>query len=101
VGRHRGVLTEEVVVRERGRGRHHLGARHVDARVGLFLDGDEDILDLIGRLGAVDRRIDNGVVHKQHVFLRAPVPRLRVGGELSVEAMVGPERVHQRGLVVG
>ena len=65
--RHRGVLAEEIVVRDRRRGRHHLGARHVDAGVGLLLDGDEHVLDLVGRLGAVDRRIDDGVVHEQDV----------------------------------
>ena len=86
---------------ERGRRRHHLGAGHVDAGVGLLLNGDEHVLDLVGGLGAVDRRIDDGVVHEQHVFLRAPIPGLGVAGELSIELMVGSERVHQRGLVVG
>ena len=32
------------------------------------------VLDLVGRLVAVDRRIDDGVVHEQHVVLRALVP---------------------------
>jgi len=83
------------------RRRHHLGAGHVDAGVGLLLDGDEDILDLIGRLGTVDRRVDDGVIHEQHVVLGAPMPALRISRELVVESVVGPERVHQRRLVVG
>ena len=53
-----------------------------------------------GRLHAVDRRIDDGVVHEQHVVLRARVPVRGVAGELLVERGVGAERVHQRGLVV-
>ena len=57
-------------------------------------------LDLFGRLGAVDRRVDDGVVHEQHVVLGAPVPVHRVAGELVVEGVVGAERIHQRRLVV-
>ena len=101
VDRHGGVLAEEIVMGQRRGGRHHLGARHVDAGIGLLLDGDEHVLDLVGGARAVDRRIDDGVVHEQHVLLRAPVPGLGVVGELSVERVIGPERVHQRGLVVG
>ena len=41
------VLAEEVVVGERRVGGHHLGARDVDAGVGLLLDGDVDVLDLL------------------------------------------------------
>ena len=100
VQRHRGVLTEKIVMRQRRRGRHHLGAGNIDAGVGFFLDGDEDVLDLIDGLGAIDRRIDDGMVHEQHVLLRAPVPGLRVVGELAVEIVIGAERVHQRRLVV-
>ena len=40
------------------------------------------------------------MVHEQDVVLRAPVPVLRVVGELVVEIVVGAERVHQRRLVV-
>ena len=100
VQRHGGVLAEEIVMRQRRRGRHHLGAGHIDAGIGVFLDGDVDVLDLIDRLGAIDRRIDDGVIHEQHVLLRAPVPGLRVVGELAVEIVIGAERVHQRRLVV-
>ena len=101
VDRHRRVLAEEIVVRQRRRGRDHLGAGDIDAGVGLLLDGDEDVLHLVGGAGAVDRRIDDGVVHEQDVFLRAAIPALRVVGELSVELVIGAERVHQRRLVVG
>ena len=98
--RHRGVLAEEIIVRERRGGRHHLGAGDVDAGVGVLLDGDEHVLDLVGGLGAVDRRIDDGVVHEQDVFLRAGVPGLGVAGEAAVKFVIGAERVHQRGFVV-
>ena len=100
VQRHGGVLAEEIIVRERRRGRHHLGAGHVNAGVGVFLDGDVDVLDLIHRFGAIHRRIDDGVIHEQHVFLGAPVPGLGVLGELAIEIVIGAERVHQRRLVV-
>ena len=100
VQRHGGVLAEKIIMRQRRRGRHHLGAGNINSGVGVFLDGDVDVLDLIGRLGAIDRRIDDGVVHEQHVLLRAPVPGLRVAGELAVEIVIGAERVHQRRLVV-
>ncbi len=88
-------------MRERRRGRDHLGAGDIDAGVGLLLDGDEHVLDLIGGALAVDRRVDDGVIHEQDVFLRTPVPALGVLGELSVELVIGAERVHQRRLVVG
>ncbi len=99
-GRGRRVLTEEIVMRERRRGRHHLGARHDHAGVGLLLDRDIDVLDLVGRPPAIDRRVHDRVVHEQDVLLRALVPSLRVGGELAVIVGVGAERVHQRRLVV-
>ncbi len=85
---------------ERGRRRHYLGAGHIDAGIGLLLNGDEHVFDLVGSLGAVQRRIDDRVVHEQHVFLRAPIPGLGVAGELSIELVVGSERVHQGGFVV-
>ena len=99
-GRRRRVLTEEIVMRERRRGRHHFGARHDHARVGLLLDRDIDVLDFVGRPPAIDRRIHDRVVHEQDVLLRALVPSLRVRGELAVIVGVGAERVHQRRLVV-
>ena len=101
VQRHGGILAEEIIVRQRRRRRHHLGAGYIDPGVGVLLDGDEDVLDLIHGLGAIDRRIDDGVVHEQHVLLRAPVPGLRVAGELAVEIVIGAERIHQRRLVIG
>ncbi len=76
VDRHRRVLAEEIVVRQRRRGRDHLGAGDIDAGVGLLLDGDEDVLHLVGGTGAVDRRVHDRVVHEQDVFLRAAVPAL-------------------------
>ncbi len=82
------------------RRRHHLGAGHHDAGVGFLLDADEHVLHLVGRLHAVDRRIDDGVVHEQHVVLRARVPVPCVVGETLVEGGIGAERVHQRSLVV-
>src|SRR5262249_57571190 len=96
-----GIVGGETVVGEGGGGRNHFGAGDVDAGVGLLLNGDEYVFDLIRREGAVDRRIDDRVVHEQHVFLCAPIPRPRVRRELAVEAMIGPERVHERGLVIG
>ena len=95
------VLTEEVIMGERRVGGHHLGARDVDARVRLFLDGDVDILDLLDRLVAVDRRIDEGVVEIEHRLLRSLVPGARVVGELSIELGIGTERIEECGLVVG
>ena len=87
-------------MRDRRRGRDHLGARHVAAGVGLLLDRDEHVAHLLGRLVAVDRRIDDGVVHEQDIVLRAAVPGLRVVGELFVEIVLHAERIHQRRLVV-
>ena len=87
-------------MRERRGRRHHFGAGDIDAGVGVFLNGDEHVLDLVHRLRAVDRRIDDGVIHEQHVLLRAAVPSLGVVGELAVEIVVGAERVHQRRLVI-
>jgi hypothetical protein len=100
VQRHGGILTEKIIVRERRRSRDHLGAGHINAGIGVFLNGDEHVLDLIDGPGAVDRRIDDGVVHEQHVLLRAPVPGLRVLRELAIEIEIGAECIHQRRLVV-
>jgi hypothetical protein len=57
-------------------------APHVDAGVGLLLDGDVDVLDLLDRLVAVDRRIDQGVVEIEHRLLPALVPGAGVAGNL-------------------
>ena len=95
------VLAEEIVMGQRRVGGHHLGAGDVDAGVGLLLDGDVDVLDLLDRLVAVDRRIDEGVVEIEHGLLRALVPGARVVGELAVELGIGAERVEECGLVVG
>ena len=65
---------------DRGRGRDHLGTRDDDAAVGLLLHRDKDVLYLLGRLVPVDRRIDDGVVHERHRFLRPLVPGARVAG---------------------
>ena len=85
---------------EGSRRRDHLGAGHGDAGVGFLLDGDEDVLYFVRRLHAVDRRIDDGVVHEEHVVLRARVPAFRILSELLVHREIGAERVHQRRLVV-
>ena len=95
------VLAEEVVVRERRVGRHHLGAGDVDAGIRLLLDGDVDVLHLLGRLGAVDGRIDERVVDVQHGLLAAHVPGAGIVGELAVELGVGAQRVEEGRLVVG
>ena len=101
VDRHRRVLAEEIVLRQRRRGRDHFRAGDIDAGVGLLLDGDEYVLHLVGGARAIDRRVHDRVVHEQDVFLRAAIPALRVLGKFSVELVVGAERVHQRRLVVG
>ena len=88
-------------MREGRRGRHDLGAGDIDAGIGLLLNGDEHVFDLIRRLGAIDRGIDDGMIHEQHVLLGTAIPGTRIGREPAVEAVIGPERVHQRGLVVG
>ena len=62
-------------MRQRRIGGDHLGAGDVDAGVGLLLDGDVDVLDLLDRLVAVDRRIDQRVIEKQHRFLRRACAR--------------------------
>ena len=85
---------------QRRRRRHHLGAGDINPGIGVFLDGDVDVFHLIGGLGAIHRRIDDGVVHEQHVLLGAFVPSLGVAGELAVKIEIGAERVHQRRLVV-
>ena len=63
------VLAKKIVMGQRRIGRDHFGARNIDTGVGLFLDGDVDILDLFGRLVAVDRWIDQCVVEIEHRFL--------------------------------
>ena len=75
VGRHRRVLAEEIVMGERGCRGDDFSTGHVDAGVGLLLNCDEHVLDLIGRFGPVDRGIDDRVVHEQDVFLCSPIPR--------------------------
>ena len=88
-------------MRKRRVGGDDLGAGDVDAGVGLLLDGDVDVLHLLDRFVAVDRRIDEGVVEEQHRFLAALVPGAGVVGELAIELGIGAERVDERGLVVG
>ena len=100
VGRGRRVLAEKIVVGDRRRGRDDLGAGHDHAGIGFLLDRDVDVLDLAGRAPAIDRRVDDRVVHEQHRFLRPLVPGARIAGELAVILGVGAERVHQRRLVV-
>ena len=95
------ILAEEIVIGQRRIGGDDLGAGHIDAGVGLLLDGDIDVLDLFDRLVAVDRRIDQRVVEEQHGFLAALVPGARIVGELAVELGIGAERVEERRLVIG
>jgi hypothetical protein len=89
------VLAEEIILRERGIGRHHFGAGNIDAGVGLFLNGDVDVLDLFDRLVAVDRWIDQCVIEKKHRLLAALVPGPRIVGELAVEVGIGAERIEE------
>ena len=88
-------------MRQRRIGGHHLGARDVDAGVGLLLDGDVDVLHLLDRLVAIDRRIDQGMIEEQHRLLAALVPSAGIVGELAVEVGIGAERVDEGRLVVG
>ena len=96
----RHVLAEEIVMRQRCRGRHHLGARHMNTGVGLLVDGYKDVLHLIRRFVAVDRRIDDRMVHKTDAFLHPLVPSPRVPRVITPERGIGAECVHQRGFVV-
>ncbi|MNV58336.1 hypothetical protein D3C71_1507020 [compost metagenome] len=86
---------------QRGVGGHHLGAVDIDAFVGFAGDVDVDVLDRVARLVAVDRRVDDGVVQVQAVFLDALVPGLRVAFEAPVELRVGAQGVAEGRLVVG
>jgi hypothetical protein len=72
------VVRDEVVVRERRAGRDHLRAAHDDALVGLLDRVDEDVVDLVDLLVAVDRRVHERVVHEVHALLRLLVPAPRV-----------------------
>ena len=100
LGRGLRTLAHEVVVGDRRRGRHHLGAGDDDAAVGLLLHRDVDVLHLFGRLVAVDRRIDDGVVHERHGFLRTLVPGAGIAGVRAVILRVAAESVGVGRLVV-
>jgi hypothetical protein len=41
-----------------------------------------------------------GVIHEQHVILRAPIPSFRIVREFSIEGMIGAQSIHQGGFVV-
>jgi hypothetical protein len=92
---------DEVGVRERRAGGHHLRARDDEPVVGLVLDVHADVGDLVGRQVAVDRRVDDRVVEVQDALLGVAVPAARVVLERRVEVRVGAERAEERGLVVG
>ena len=86
-GRGRRVLAEEIVMGDRRRGRHHLGPGHHNAGIGLLLDRDVDVLDFAGRPAAIDRRVDDRVVHEQDRFLRPLVPGARIAGEHALRGV--------------
>lgn len=96
----RRTLADEVVVGQRGIRGDHLGAADDDAAVDFLVHRDEHILDLVHRLVAVDRRVDDGMVEVQAGFLDALVPGFRVVLETPVEARVGAEGAAEGGLVV-
>ena len=76
--RQRAVVGDEVQVRQaRGR-RHDLGAADDQAGVGLLLDVHVDVFDLVERLVAIDRRVDDGVVDEGDLLLDLLVPALGV-----------------------
>ncbi len=75
--------------------------RHDEALVGLAVDVDVDVADLVDALVAIDRRVDDRVVEEQAALLGLLVPALRVLLVRLVEVRVRAERAEERGLVVG
>src|SRR5207249_1787740 len=68
---------------------------------GLLLHVHIDVADLVRRPVAVDRRVDDGVVHVEHLLLRPLVPAAGVFLVRRVEVGVGPEGGEECRLVVG
>ena len=98
--RDQAVMRDEGVVGQRRAGRHHLGAGHDDAGVGLLLHVAVDVADLLRRAVAVDRRMDDGVIDERHALLAELVPALGVLLPGIVEVGIGAERAEERRLVV-
>ena len=98
--RHRAVVRDEVVVRERRAGGDHLRAGHHDALVGFLDRVDEDVVDLVDVLVAVDRRVHQRVVHEEDLLLGLLVPTPRVVGVRRVVVGVRPVRREECGLVI-
>ncbi len=98
---HGAVLGDEGRMREGRPGRQHLRAAYDHAAVALGDDVHEDVLDLVDRPVAVDRRVDQDVIQEQHLLCVASIPRLGTGLERCVEVGCRPERGHEGGLVVG
>ena len=95
------VVGHERVVGERRARRHHLGAGHDDAGVGLLLHVAVDVADLLGRAVAIDGGMDDGVVDERHALLAELVPALGVLLPGIVEVGIGAERAEEGRLVVG
>ena len=101
LGRRLRRLAHEIVVGERRRRRHDLGAGDVDAGRRLLLHARVDVLHRLRRQVPVDRRIDQRVVHERHRLLGAHVPAPRVLGVGAVIVGHGAQRVREGRLVVG
>ena len=95
------MVRDEGVVGQHRSGRHHLGARHDDAGVGLLLHVAADVAHLVRRPVAIDRRMDDGVIDEGHALLAELVPAPRILLVRIVEVGVGAERSQERRLVVG
>ena len=94
-------MRDEVEVRQRRTRRHDLRAGDDEPVVALLLDVHEHVADLVGRLVAIDRWVDDRVVPVQDALLRLAIPALGVLLVGLVEVRVGAERREERRLVVG
>ena len=98
---HGARMGDEVGVRERRAGGDDLRPADDEPGVRLSLHVHVDVGDLVWRAVAVDRRLDEGVVHVEDALLRHAVPApgvVLVGG---VEGGVRAERGEEGRLVVG
>lgn len=94
------VLCHEGGVRDGGTGCQHLRAADHDAIVSLLNEVDEDVGDLVNRLLAVHRRIDQDMVEEERAGGELLVPIERMLIERRVELRVGSKARHERRLIL-
>src|SRR5678815_2151895 len=95
------MVRDEGVIGEHGPGRNNFRAGNNQTLVGFLLYMNANVRDLVGRLVAVHRRVNDSVIDERDTLLAELVPASRVLLVWLVEFRIGAERRQERGLVIG